>query len=150
MPTTNRATTVQSALNDGNVNVFGAAAQLLKLGNVLSPIKVVVTGLTASATVNITAAATKAAATITGFTPALATGQNLPAIGSIDTLRVTTVGTGATGVRAVTDAGGTASSSVALISDDGTTLTFEGTVTGFVMWYWPRPENLATTLQTAP
>lgn len=150
MPTTTRATTVQSTLNSGNLNTIGTAAQLIKLGNALSLIKVVVTGLTASNTVNITAAATKAAATITGFNPPLAAGQNLPAIGTIETLRVTAVGTGALGHRNVTDAGGTAAATLALISDDGTTLTFEGTITGFIIQYAPRAENITATLQAAP
>jgi hypothetical protein len=38
----------------------------------------------------------------------------------------------------MTDAGGTASATVALLSDDGKTLTFEGTVTDFVVEYIPR------------
>jgi len=100
--------------------------------------------LTSAAAQDVTTAASKAAATISGLT--LDTGVNLPPISQVVTLRVT-AGAAAAGVRAVTDAGGSASSSVALISDDGKTLTFETTVTGFVLTYIPR-EPAGVTLDT--
>ena len=114
----------------------------MKLGNMLSPVKVVVTDLTATATPDITSNAVRLAATITGLERE--TTENLPAILAVKSLRVTAVGTGATGPRVVTDSGGTAVApssgiaGVALLSADGTTLTFEGTVTGFVHEYIPR------------
>ena len=55
--------------------------------------------------------------------------------------RVTTVGTAAAGIRAVADVGATPSATLATLSDDGATLTFEGTVTGAVIQYTPKPTD---------
>jgi hypothetical protein len=147
-----RVLTLRDAMNTGDITSQAAAQQQILLGNMCAMVKVVVTGLTAAATVNITTAATLAAATVTGIALA-GDGELLPPIGHVRTLRVTAVGTGATGPRVVTDAGGTAIApsagiaGVALLSDDGTTLTFEGTVTGFVLEYFPAP---ALPLSTSP
>ena len=142
MPATPADVTLQQILNKANLNQLGTLLQKMKLGNMLNPVKVTVTGLTAAAAIDITTAAVRAAATISGLDRA--TGDNLPAILSVTALRVTAVGTGALGPRVVTDAGGTAGApgangpGIALLSDDGKTLTFEGTVTGFVLEYIPR------------
>lgn len=134
---------LRDILDNANLNELATALQKVKLGRRLSSVKVVVSGLTATATPDITSAAVLAAATVTGLN--LASGERLPAIETVKTLRVTAVGTGATGPRVVTDAGGTAVApssgiaGVALLADAGTTLTFEGTVTGFVIEYIPRP-----------
>lgn len=142
MPPTPSDVTLQEVLNKANLNQLPTAFQKMKLGNMLSPVKVVVVGLTAAAAIDITSAAVRAASTITGLERE--TSDNLPAILSVTALRVTGVGTGATGARMVTDAGGTAGApgangpGIALLSDDGATLTFEGTVTGFVLEYIPR------------
>jgi hypothetical protein len=139
--TTTKLATVRDNLNSGNTSLQASAMQTMKIGNRLANVKAVITGLTAAAAIDITTAASKAAATITGIT--LATGENLPPIGHVLTLRVTNVGSGATGPRIVVDAGGAAIApntyaGHALISDDGATLTFEGTVTGFILEYVPR------------
>ena len=141
MPPTPSDVTLQEVLNKANLNQLPTVLQKMKLGNMFNPVKVVV-GLTAAAAIDITTAAVRAASTITGLERD--TGDNLPAILSVTALRVTGVGTGATGARIVTDAGGTAGApgangpGIALLSDDGATLTFEGTVTGFVLEYIPR------------
>ena len=44
----------------------------------------------------------------------------------------------------ISDAGGTASATVATLSDDGTTLVFEANVTGFVLVYSARPAVAVT------
>lgn len=148
MPVTPADVTLQQVLNKANLNQLATILQKMKLGNMLNPVKVTVTGLTAAAAIDITTAAVRAASTIVGLERD--TGDNLPAILEVKTLRVTGVGTAATGPRLVTDAGGTpaapptatayagASVGLATISDDGKTLTFEGTVTGFVLEYIPR------------
>lgn len=149
--TTTKTKTIRDVLNVANLNELAAALRRMgNFGDMQEPIKVTVTGLTAAAAIDITSAAVKAAATIVGG-KTLASGENLPAIAKVCTLRVTAVGTGATGPRHVTDASGTAAApptatayagasvGVATISDDGKTLTFEGTVTGFVLTYLPRP-----------
>lgn len=150
MTTATQTNTVQSTLSQANPNLLADAARIGKLGRALSPVKVTLTGLTSATSFDITTAAVRAAATIVGISPALATLERLPAIGSIETLRVT-AGAAAAGVRAVTDAGGTPAAGVATISDDGKTLTFEAGVTAFVFTYFPRVENLLSTFaQGAP
>ena len=134
--TTTMQDTMQRALDRANPNEVADLLKLTKLGHHLANTKVVAAGLTAAASFDVTTAAVRTASTITGLS--LDTGENLPAIGVVKTLRVTTVGTAAAGARLVTDAGGTASATVALLSDDGKTLTFEGTVTGFVLEYMAR------------
>lgn len=138
MPTVTKDQTVQTVLNDANPNEIADGIRKLALGNMLSPVKVTFAALGSAAAQDITTAAAKAAATYTGIT--LALGEELPAILNVRTLRVT-AGAAAAGARFVTDAGGTASTTVALLSDDGKTLTFEDTVTGFVLEYTPRSAN---------
>lgn len=154
MTTATAEKTLRSALNIANLNELCEVLQRIKLGNMLSPVKVVVAALTAAAAVDITAAATKAAATITGIT--LATGENLPAINLVKTLRVTASGTaGSLGTYIIGDAGSTpivppggagVAVGIATISDDGKTITFPNTVTAFTIEYMPRP---AVSLDTA-
>ena len=127
---------LREVLNSGAVGITESARKKIKAGDRAAKIKVVVTGLTAAAAINITSAAVKAAAVITGIT--LKTGENLPAIGEILTLRVT-AGTAAAGHRNVTDVGGTPAAALATISDNGQTLTFEDTLTAFILTYTPAP-----------
>lgn len=146
MTTATKDQTVQSCLNDANPNEIADALQKVELGNVISPVKVTFAGLAASATLDITTAAAKAAATVTGLT--LALGENLPAMLVVRTLRVT-AGAAAAAPRVTTDAAGTPSATYATISDDGTTLVFEDTVTACVLEYLPRSATpLSTTLNT--
>lgn len=144
--TTTRNETLRSVLNDGNLNEIDSALARAKLGNMLSEVKVVVSGLTAASAIDITTAAVKAAATITGLE--LQSGENLPAIGTLKSLRVSASGTAASlgayiacddGATAIVPPGGAgAAVGVAKLSDDGKTLTFPNTVTGFVLTYRPR------------
>lgn len=144
MPVTPSDVTLQEVLNKANLNQLPTVVQKMKLGNMLNPVKITVTGLTAAAAIDITTAAVRAAATITGLERA--TGDNLPAILAVKTLRCTASGTAnSVGSYAVTDAGGTAVSptaganvGLALLSDDGATLTFPSTITAFVLEYIPR------------
>jgi hypothetical protein len=132
--------------NDAHPQNVADFLRAVKLGNMLSVIKVTVTGLTASAAIDVTTAAVKAAATIAGVS--LDTGENLPAIGNVVSLRVTASGTaGSLGVYGIGDDGATAivppggagaAMGIAKLSDDGKTLTFPNTITGFVLIYRPR------------
>lgn len=137
-------------MDKGNLSSIADIARLAKLGMMMTKIKVVVSSLTAAAAVNITAAATLAAATVTnaqGTTLSLDTGENLPPIGQVVSLRVTASGTaGSLGTYGITDDGGTAivppggagaAMGIAKLSDDGKTITFPNTVTGFVLEYMP-------------
>lgn len=152
--TTTRDVTYGEILDSANLGKLDAALQAVKLGQALSQVKVVATGLTGAASFDITTAAVKAASTITGIY--LPDGTNLPAIGNVVSLRVTAAGTGTTvGSYAITDAGGavlTPSTStvvgLALLSDDGKTLTFPtADVTEFVLVYRPRA---AVSMSAAP
>lgn len=152
MSTTTADITLQQIINRSNLNQLAAALSKVKLGNVLGSVKITVAGLGATATPIVTGAAVRAAATISGLDRG--TNDNLPAIQTVKTLRVTTSGTAnSVGSYAVSDAGGTALSptaganvGLALLSDDGTTLTFPTTVTGFVLEYVPRPDTALSTL----
>ena len=125
----------QLALDQANPNFLPDVLRGVKLGHFFSNVKAVFTGLASSATQDITTAAAKAAATISGIT--LDTGENLPAIGVVKTLRDAHS-------NIVVDAGGAAVASTAtypgtvLLSDDGKTLTFAAAVTAFTLEYQPR------------
>lgn len=146
MATTTRDETFNTVLNQADLNEIADALRQMKFGDMCSPIKITVTGLTAASAIDITTAAVKAAATVVGKT--LATGENLPAIGALLALRVTASGTGGSlGTYVFTDAGGTAivppggasaAVGIAKISDDGKTITFPNTITAFVLEYMPR------------
>jgi len=140
--TTTKTLTYRDVLNRANPNDIADALRAVKIGNMLSKIKVTVAALTATATPDITSQDVLDAATVTGIELA---GETLPAIGKVVALRCTTSGTANTvGSYAVTDASGTVLSptastvvGLAKLSDDGTTLTFPTTVTGFVLEYYP-------------
>ena len=138
MTTTTFVPTLQEALDRGSLTDIADICRLVRLGRILSVVKVTFSGLTSATSFDITASATLAKGTVSGVT--IFSSETLPAIASIATLRVT-AGAAAAGVRQVTDVGGTPSSSVATISDDGKTITFEAGVTGFVITYEPRPLN---------
>lgn len=150
--------TIQQALEKANPNDLADALRQLGLGKLFAPIKVVVAALTAAASVDITSAAAKAAATITGI-DALEDGEFLPPIGSCLALRVTASGTaGSLGVYILGDVAATPivppggaglAVGVARISDDGKTITFPNTVTAFTLIYTPRPIVPVTTLLPA-
>ncbi len=139
--------TMQQVLNQSNLNWLPTVFQKLKLGNMLSPVKVSVTGLTAASAIDITTTTFRDAATISGLDRE--TADLLPQILAVKTLRVTASGTAnSVGSYGVSDAGGTAVSptaganmGIALLSDDGRTLTFPTTVTAFVIEYIPRSDT---------
>jgi hypothetical protein len=156
MTTTTKNKTLREALNQAQLNELTNLLAGVKLGDICSPIKVVMTGGALTA-YDITTAAFKALSTITGIT--LQTGENLPPIGHLLTLRVTAATTGGTvGSYMLTDASGTAltagTSSVvglAKISDDGKTLTFvSADVTAFVLEYLPRAACDLTAIDVSP
>lgn len=144
MTTATRNETLEAALNTATPGRLADALAKVALGTMLAPRKVTFAGLTADAAQNITTAANYALATVS---PAMPGGTLvLPAILSVISCRVT-AGAAAAGPRAVTDSGGAAGApgangpGIALLSDDGKTLTFEGAVTGFVLEYVPRPAS---------
>lgn len=133
---------LRNTLDSGNPNNLGDVLALVKLGTALSPIKATFTALASAAAQDITTAAAKAAAVRVGID--LETGENLPAALVIQSVRVT-AGAAAAGPRQLADSGGTPSATVATVSDDGKTITFEAGVTAFVIVYHARPFTALTT-----
>lgn len=157
MSTTTADITLQQELNKGNAGKLPTLLQKMKIGNVLGgAVKVVATGLSPAASFDITTSAVRTASTITGLDREST--DALPPIMAVKTLRVTASGTAnSVGTYAVGDSGSTALSptaganvGLALISDDGKTLTFPTAVTAFVLEYIPRSAvDLATTYYPA-
>lgn len=128
--TTTTPTTLQEKLDNADPNDGWDMLRKVKLGTLLSPLKRTFTGLTAAASFDLTAIDG------TGETVGLANPKRLPMLAP-KTLRVT-AGAAAAGVRTLGDVGATPSATVATISDDGKTVTFEGNVTAFIIEYVPR------------
>lgn len=151
MSTTTKNTTLQTALDNGVPAQLGDIFAKMKLGTMLTPLKRTFTGLTSATSFDLT--------TIdgTGETTGASNPNRLAAL-EISTLRVT-AGAAVAGPRVLTDAGGTAAAGatglggapggVALISDDGKTVTFEAGVTAFVIEYMPRSKVDMTAVQSA-
>lgn len=142
MPTTTTIErTLKQVLDDANPQDIADALRAIRLGTTLRPLKRTFTGLTSSATQNLTLIDG------TGETAGLANANRLAAL-CVATLRVT-AGTLAAGAALVTDTGGTplaigtTNNHVVTISDDGKILTFQAAVTGFVITYVPRIKALA-------
>jgi len=143
MSYTARSKTLADVLNDASQGTFDRALAKVKLGRMLKPVKVTITGLAAAAAIDLTTAATRAAATLTQGLDDLGSYDTLPPILILKSCRVTAVGSAALGPRIPIDSGGTAIAPSTYaghvkVSEDGTTLTFEGTVTGLVIEYVPR------------
>lgn len=146
MTTTSADVTKQQELNRGKPDKIATVFQAMKLGNMLAgSVKVTAAALAPAATFDITTAAVRAASTISGLDRE--SSDNLPPIMVVKTLRVTASSTAnSVGSYIVSDAAGTALSptaganvGIALLSDDGKSLTFPSTVTAFVIEYVPRP-----------
>lgn len=131
------ATTLKSVLNSGKPAQLADAAKVMQLGTMLTPLKRAFTGLTSGTVFDLTAI------DATGETAGASNPLRLPAL-CVNTLRVVTGSTGV-GAYIVTDAGGTAVTAatstvvgIALLSDDGKTLTFPVALTAFTIEYIPR------------
>jgi hypothetical protein len=141
------------AFQNGNPLDMASAAKRLGAGWMQTPLKIVVTGATASASWNLSdlrngqggctiTSAKDGTALPSGFAPP-------PLSGQPRSLRVTGSGTStAVGDYHVTDSGGTmldpplmpnTAVGTARCSDNGNTLTFRVTVTGFTLIYMPGP-----------
>jgi hypothetical protein len=121
---------VAKAMNNGDPAALAQAAEQAKLGKMLTPLKRTFTGLTSLAAQDLTA--------IDGVGETVGpANENRKALLVGATLRVT-AGAAAAGARILTDVGGTPSATVATISDDGKTVTFEAAVTAFIIEYMPR------------
>lgn len=135
--TATHARTIQEVLNAGDANEIADALRKIRFGNMVTPLKRVFTGLSSAASFDLTALDAY------GETTGPSNPNRLAAL-AVNTLRVVT-GT-ATGVRQVCDVGATLSTSIARISDDGKTITFEAVITAFTIEYIPRPYTDPTTV----
>ena len=113
--------TLLKVLDRGKAGEWEGAAQLAKLGSILSPVSKTYVGLASAAAHNITD---------------VAHGSAVAILAPIS-VRVT-AGAAAAGVRLIGDAAATPSATVAALSADGKTLTFEAGVTAFVLVYLQR------------
>jgi len=142
--TSTKINTLQEELEKANPNTLADALKMAGIARQLAPIKVTFAGLSASATLDVTSAAARAAATIVGAT--LEPTERLPPVGDVVACRVTG-GAAAAGLRQIGDVGATPSATVATLSDDGKILEFEDTVTDLVLYYRPRSANPIDTTQ---
>jgi hypothetical protein len=145
--------TIQTALDQANPNQLADLLHLVRLGKMTANIKAVVTSLSAAASFDITSAAVFAAAVVTGLNSEGGDLAALPAIRALRSLRVTASGTtNAVGTYVLTDSSGTgvdpgnnANVGICKISDDGKTLTFGHTITGFTIEYLGAAQTDPTT-----
>ena len=126
MTTATEKLTIQGALNEANPGRAWSAVQKAKLGDTL-------VGLQKTITI-----ASAASAVLTDIDDPDDTSKKLPAALVIGSVRVVT-GT-ATGRRDVSDAGDTPSATLATLSDDGKTITFEAVITVFRINYIPKED----------
>jgi hypothetical protein len=142
MPTT--TTLVRSlalVLDQALPGELADAMRSLKLGTLVTPLKRVFTGLVASATMDLTAIDG------TGETAGVGNALRLAMLGFLY-LRVDASGTAAslgnyivgppTSTLLIPPGGANVAVGVARLSDDGKTLTFPNTITGFTVAYIPR------------
>jgi len=121
--------TVKSVLDRAKPGEWESAAQLVKLGSALAPVSKTYVGLASAAAHNITDAAH---------------GSAVPILVPI-AVRVT-AGAAAAGLRMIGDPAATPSATVATLSADGKTLTFEAGVTAFVLVYMQQATVALSTL----
>jgi len=103
-------------VDEADPNKISDALRLVKLGTLLTPQGRTITQ--------------PAAATVT---------LDPPAMGPASVSARVTAGAAAAGRRDISDSGDTPSATLATLSDDGATLTFEADVTDVVVDYLPRP-----------
>lgn len=146
--TTTKVRSLQEVADEALPGEVDDALRSFKIGTTLTPLKRTFTGLTGAATYDLTAL------DATGETVGLQNPNRLPILALLN-LRVTAATTAATaGAYITTDAGGNTVSpathtvaGVALISDDGKTLTFPSAdVTAFIIEYIPRTVQAAVAL----
>ena len=124
MTTVTATQTIKSTLDAASPNQAWDAMRKTKIGTMLRGKKVALTGLTSAASFDITTIDDPDDTTV-----------KLPSILSLNILRVT-AGT-ATGRRDISDAADTPTATLATLSDDGKTITFEAVVTAFIIHYVP-------------
>lgn len=144
--TTTYIRSLLKVLDEALPGEFADAMRSVKLGTMLRPLKRVFTAQAASATMDLTAL------DATGETAGIANVARLAAL-LVTYLRVDASGTAAsvgnyivgppTSTLLIPPGGANVAVGVARLSDDGKTLTFPNTITGFTVQYIPRVLALA-------
>lgn len=124
--TSTKVNSIKDVANSGNLNELAEVAQKVQLGNMLTPIKKVLTGLASAAAHNITDAAH-------GSNPAIATALAVNVTGGAKQGLYVLAPSTATPYDAAATVPG-----VATLSDDGATITFATAATGFDIVYSAR------------
>lgn len=143
--TKTRAQTLQTQADKANPTDLPDCLRAMRLGRMLTPLKVTVAGAVAAAAFDLTALKVGDGITTVNQGPQMDAGDALFAALSVLNLRVV-AGAALAGPRLVGDSGATVTApaganalpGVAKISDDGKTITFDANVTGFVIEYIPR------------
>lgn len=153
--------TLKTVLDQANPNELPDALAQVKLGTVLAPLRIDITGLTATAALDITSAMAGATVLVNGVSLGAGLGvpkaSQLPPILILKALQVVTSGTatslgsyiaGLTGTPPagctplIPPGGAQDAVGIASLSDDGKTLTFPNTVTGISLQYMPQSNAL--------
>jgi len=119
--TATKVETLKEVLNAANPTNLPDALNQVDIGDMVVPTKITFTGLTSAAAHDITD---------------VAHGSRRAAL-VLSSVRVT-AGAAAAGLRQIGDAAATPSATVAALSDDGKTITFEAGVTAFILVYAAR------------
>ena len=152
MTTATQTYSIRQAMDDSNPSLRAEALRDIKLGKQQKKIKATITALTAIAAPDITALVGASLSIVINQGPDdIVKSGVLPPIGKLVSLTCTTSDTAnSVGSYAVTDAGGTALTptaganlGLAKISDDGKTITFPTTITGFTIEYFAMPLTVA-------
>lgn len=154
--TVTKENTIQEEVERADLNTLADALRLVGLAVGAPVIRIVGTAVTATASFDLgdNADLIQSGVAITGI-DALDTGETLPGVGALVALEVTASGTAGSvgsyvlGVDSATllvpPGGANTAVGVARISDDGKTITFPNTVTGFELQYTPRTKTVLTT-----
>lgn len=123
---------ILAVLQAANPNTLPDMLRKQRVDRMFQPITATCT-IASGTSIDITTLRAGTEAVVSSNSP-IEAGELLPPVRYVRSLRVAT-GT-ATGTRMITDASGTASTTVAKLSEDGKTLTFEAAITVFVLVYY--------------
>lgn len=131
----NAAQSIMSVLQTANPNTLPDMLRAQRVDRLFRPISASITLAVPAAVVALTALRNDGVNIVLEANSPVEANELLPAIRFARTLRVT-AGAAAAGVRALADAAGTPSATLATLSLDGATLTFEANVTTFIITYF--------------
>lgn len=137
---------ILAVLQSANPNTLPDMLRKQRVDRLFQPISATIT-IPSGTSIDLTTLRAGTEAVVSANSP-IEAGELLPPIRFLRSLRVST-GT-ATGPRTITDASGTASTTVAKLSEDGKTLTFEAAITVFVLVFYGASETAPTSDANTP